>query len=299
MRQDATNRKSETIIIGLSGPSSSGKTTLARLLRQIFDCPGSSLFILHEDDFYKTDKLIPRKTFTSSQFGTRELDDWDCVDSLDLPLLKRVLSHIKLHGVTPDDFASKEDQNAVGDSGVSEHEVRQYAEEVKAWIRRASVVGGDDHKQVTICVVDGFLLFPDPDCKVGSGERELHDVLEPLLDLKLFLPSSREKTIDRRTKRTGYVTLEGFWEDPPGYVTDVVWPNYARDHAWLFGQTQGKDETLIRRAIDEGCVDRSTAEQRGVAVGPGCGDAHLKEILPWTIEMIKINMSKEIRRDIK
>ena len=41
-----------TIIIGLSGPSSSGKTTLARILRSIFP----SLFIIHEDDFYKTDK---------------------------------------------------------------------------------------------------------------------------------------------------------------------------------------------------------------------------------------------------
>lgn len=53
----------DTIIIGLSGPSSSGKTTLARLLRQIFNVHTSPkthgisirLFILHEDDFYKTD----------------------------------------------------------------------------------------------------------------------------------------------------------------------------------------------------------------------------------------------------
>jgi nicotinamide/nicotinate riboside kinase len=75
---------SKTIILGLSGPSSSGKTTLARLLRSIFnvsvtvpvsvsvpvadtDKDGNvtgtgekeyrlSLFILHQDDFYKTDK---------------------------------------------------------------------------------------------------------------------------------------------------------------------------------------------------------------------------------------------------
>jgi nicotinamide/nicotinate riboside kinase len=36
-------------IVGISGCSSSGKTTVARLLRDIF--PNS--FILHEDDFYK------------------------------------------------------------------------------------------------------------------------------------------------------------------------------------------------------------------------------------------------------
>lgn len=36
-------------IIGISGCSSSGKTTLARLLRDIFP----NAMILHEDDFYK------------------------------------------------------------------------------------------------------------------------------------------------------------------------------------------------------------------------------------------------------
>jgi nicotinamide/nicotinate riboside kinase len=50
----------ETILIGLSGPSSSGKTTLARLLREIFNIESHGLkisfVILHQDDVYKTDK---------------------------------------------------------------------------------------------------------------------------------------------------------------------------------------------------------------------------------------------------
>lgn len=37
------------LVVGISGCSSSGKTTLARLLRDIFP----SSLILHEDDFYK------------------------------------------------------------------------------------------------------------------------------------------------------------------------------------------------------------------------------------------------------
>lgn len=53
----------KNLIVGLSGPSSSGKTTLARLLRSVFTIPASpetnhnaiTLFILHQDDFYKTD----------------------------------------------------------------------------------------------------------------------------------------------------------------------------------------------------------------------------------------------------
>jgi ABC-type glutathione transport system ATPase component len=39
----------KAVIVALSGCSSSGKTTLARLLRDIFP----NTFILHEDDFYK------------------------------------------------------------------------------------------------------------------------------------------------------------------------------------------------------------------------------------------------------
>ena len=41
--------KRKAVVVGISGASSSGKTTLARLLRDVF--PGT--FILHEDDFYK------------------------------------------------------------------------------------------------------------------------------------------------------------------------------------------------------------------------------------------------------
>jgi len=45
----------KAIIVGISGCSSSGKTTLARLLRDIFP----NTFILHEDDFYKAeDQLV-------------------------------------------------------------------------------------------------------------------------------------------------------------------------------------------------------------------------------------------------
>lgn len=45
-----TDRKA--VVVAISGCSSSGKTTLARILRDIFP----STFILHEDDFYKTDE---------------------------------------------------------------------------------------------------------------------------------------------------------------------------------------------------------------------------------------------------
>lgn len=52
---EETENQPETIIVGLSGPSSSGKTTLARLLRTAFSVHGMKTFIIHEDDFYLPD----------------------------------------------------------------------------------------------------------------------------------------------------------------------------------------------------------------------------------------------------
>lgn len=278
-----------TVIIGLSGPSSSGKTTLARLLREIFNSPPIKLFIIHEDDFYKTDKLIPRRVFSSKEFGTRELDDWDCVESLDLPLLRRVLTYVKRNGMLPDDFASKEDQNTIGESGIDDVVIQGLKRDLQVEI--------GDHKETTICLMDGFLLYPDPNSENGSPEKELRDILDPLLDSKLFLSSTREQTIERRTKRTGYVTLEGFWEDPPGFVQDLVWPNYVKYHAWMFGhEEQGDSSNKVdkqkTRAVDEGRVNRRVAESDGVFVGPGDGDKHLRDILPWAIEKIKAQVQR-------
>jgi pantothenate kinase-related protein Tda10 len=42
----------KALVVGISGASSSGKTTLSRLLCDIFP----NTFVLHEDDFYKPEK---------------------------------------------------------------------------------------------------------------------------------------------------------------------------------------------------------------------------------------------------
>lgn len=56
----------QTLIVGISGPSSSGKTTLARLLQRIFcgvnldNKQQLNTFIIHEDDFYyPDDQCVP------------------------------------------------------------------------------------------------------------------------------------------------------------------------------------------------------------------------------------------------
>jgi len=47
-----TDSRRNALVVGISGASSSGKTTLSRLLRDIFP----NTFILHEDDFYKPEE---------------------------------------------------------------------------------------------------------------------------------------------------------------------------------------------------------------------------------------------------
>jgi nicotinamide/nicotinate riboside kinase len=81
------------------------------------------------------------------------------------------------------------------------------------------------------CFLDGFLLYCH---QMASVMKEI--------DIKLFLLVSRAKATERREARDGYVTLEGFWKDPPGYVDKIVWPNYVEAHEWLFdnGDVEGK-----------------------------------------------------------
>lgn len=65
-RKSIAEEKKKTIVIGLSGPSSSGKTTLARLLKTIFSVSGRvRTFIIHEDDFYFPDDkwVLPTASF--------------------------------------------------------------------------------------------------------------------------------------------------------------------------------------------------------------------------------------------
>jgi len=144
----------KTVIIGISGISSSGKTTVSRLLRDIFP----NTFVLHEDDFYWPDTQIPEKD---------GVQDWDCLEAIDVAGLQYALEYIKEHGKSPPDLFSKEDQNAVGDGKVDEAVVQRWKEKL-----RAEHHGSD----LRIAIVDGFLLF----------SQDMEKVWE-LMDVRLFL----------------------------------------------------------------------------------------------------------------
>jgi nicotinamide/nicotinate riboside kinase len=236
------------LLIGLSGPSSSGKTTLARLLRSIFP----KLILLHEDDFYRPEEELPLRS------GLR---DWDCAAAIDIPAFVKALRFIKSEGRLPDDLVSKEDQNAVGESGVSDQRVEELREEIGKWWTERDL----ESKIVRIVVVDGFLLF-------GESVAEIRE----LFDIRIFLRATYQAAKRRREARTGYVTLEGFWEDPPGYVDLVVWPAYVEEHGFLF-----------KEGNVDGDVDEDVARKLGLEVCPGAGKLKINDMLEWLVRLLK------------
>ncbi|KAH8708604.1 P-loop containing nucleoside triphosphate hydrolase protein [Phaeosphaeriaceae sp. PMI808] len=239
----------QPLLVGISGPSSSGKTTLSRLLRDIF--PPSKLFILHLDDFYLTDAEIPVHD---------GIQDWDCLESLNLPQLEQALQHIKLHGTSPEWLESKEDQNSVGEHGVPQSEIDRLRASVASWLD-----GKPEWQNRRICVVDGFLLFSDT-----MGD------IRPLFDVKLFLRTTYETAKRRREARTGYVTIEGFWEDPPGYVDKVVWPNYVQDHKFLFRHGNVENE-----------LNESVCKSVGINGMPKQAEENMSMCLKWAVEILE------------
>lgn len=181
------------------------------------------------------------------------------------PIPPRRLSHRSDHGCRPSEpssscpkkqtfIASKEDQNSVGTCPVPDSTIAHLKTRVSTW--STTPTGRKIFERLSLCVLDGFLLYTPSMRSIMAR-----------LDIKLFLLVSRAKATARREARDGYVTLEGFWKDPPGYVDKIVWPNYADSHGWLFeeGDVEGRlkmdllESEGIKAQVDKGLdVDMST-----------------------------------------
>ncbi|KAJ5751100.1 hypothetical protein N7533_008128 [Penicillium manginii] len=261
-----------TYIVGISGPSSSGKTTLARLLHQIFSdlTTGQAnklhTFIIHEDDFYHPDNKIPYMTLPSGA----KIQDWDTPTAINTTALSNSLTHVQKTGHLPPTQSSKEDQNTSGPPVVPESLIAELRSLVQT--RLSSTSTSTASTPSSIAFLEGFLLFAPPVDQPGKWadshpSRPIHEKIH----LSLFLPAVYSAVKVRREGRDGYVTIgeqpapgpgnlsstesesgslpvektgEGgdsldgpaelnFWVDPPGYVDDVVWPRYLKYHDWL------------------------------------------------------------------
>ncbi|KOS45480.1 hypothetical protein ACN38_g3622 [Penicillium nordicum] len=315
----------KAVVIGISGPSSSGKTTLARLLQRVFcgvnlkpEDSRLNTFIIHEDDFYFPDDKIPYTTTASGE----KIQDWDTASAIDIPFLSQALHYVRENGTLPPRLRSKEDQNDATDSGISDDLVQELRGVVRSRLRSKNKVAGKDSESPTIAFLEGFLLFAPP----GQEQhvlRSVHDAIH----LPLFLPAAYGVVKARREGRSGYVTVgpaleprstgdggdggggktgtdidleaeddrppQNFWVDPPGYVDDVVWPRYVTDHAWLLiaegGDEDQKDgsQALTEAELVWRIGDGTRARTDvGVEVAPGCGSAGMDVVLRWAVELI-------------
>ena len=242
---------SKPILLGVSGPSSCGKTTLARLLTRIF--PHTS--ILHADDFYFPDSQIPMRG---------DLQDWDCAEAIDVKKLVAALKRLKagesveaVHdGVASTEIPEEEVKGVK--AAIDEEALERLKNDVAAWEKNLKSER-KDWARSPLVIIDGFLLF-------GDSVREIRDEL----DIKILLRSTYEDSKQRREARSGYNTHEGYWEDPPGYFDDIVWPNYVKNHEFLF---QGSNV--------QGPVNEAASESVGIEVVPGMGQKTLGETLKY------------------
>ncbi|KAE8445892.1 hypothetical protein EG329_012671 [Mollisiaceae sp. DMI_Dod_QoI] len=136
------------VFIGLSGPSSCGKTTLAYLLKHIFP---NTLFVLHADDFCKEFEDVPT---------VNGYLDCDGPDAIDYERMAQVLDHMKLHGgVPPLDFKSWQEEVFPGQEEKALSTVPStLVAQLREHVQRSGV-----HDQATpLIIVDGFLLYQNP-----------------------------------------------------------------------------------------------------------------------------------------
>ncbi|KAJ5762420.1 uncharacterized protein N7511_005802 [Penicillium nucicola] len=214
-------------IIGISGPSSSGKTTLARLLQRIFcgvnlttndnNKTNLNTFIIHEDDFYFPDDQIPTVTLPSG----KQIQDWDTASAIDIPFLSKALTYVREHGTLPPRLRSKEDQNDQGESGVDDSLILQLRDTVQREL--SSISSSTEGLMRTVAFLEGFLLFSPPDGSISASasmgnvnenvtaqqDKDNH-ILRPVhnaINLHLFLPAPYELVKARREGRSGYVTI--------------------------------------------------------------------------------------------
>lgn len=183
------------VIIGISGPSSSGKTTVVKNIINLLDC-----MIIHEDDFYVPDDQIPIDPIRKEQ-------NWDHPDAINFERFQQCIEGVRNGKQLCKSLKSFE---ADIDLKLTQSEIDFFKECLL-----------DKPKDVQIVLVDGFMLFHD-------------EQIAKLFDLKLFYYSTYDCLKLRRSKRAGYSTVAGFWVDPPNYFDDFVWPAYEKYHNYLF-----------------------------------------------------------------
>ncbi|KAI9321177.1 hypothetical protein DFJ73DRAFT_605530, partial [Zopfochytrium polystomum] len=153
------------------------------------------------DRHYKTDSEIP---------VIDGVQHWDCPESLDMDSFVKCLQDVKSGAMNISILG--DNRPVISDNDIPSED-RPGLDAASAALLAALTATSGDNGSMDLVLVDGFLLFDDP--------RVLQE-----LDVLIFLHAPYEVLKSRRDSRAGYVTLEGYWADPPNYFEKFVWPAY-------------------------------------------------------------------------
>lgn len=204
--------------------------------------------------------------------------------------MSNVLKTVKKTGKFPESFESKEETNTLGPSNVSESQLmrirRKLSEEDLTVKNTSSNTNNDDKEQIKnktsihdtlFVIVDGIMLYHDPTLFI------------PYFDLCIFIRSRYNDLKTRRENRAGYVTLDGFWKDPPGYFDQMVWPGYVRAHSYLFDDSYEKNKD---KKIDINNNKKMESQLSQTAINeyhlktPDNLDYTMCQLLDWAVDRV-------------
>lgn len=236
-------------LLGISGPSSAGKTTLAHLLSSVFS-PHVQLLI-HGDDFCKDISLIP---------ACNGYIDADGPNGVDFENLVKTLDYVKANGGKPPDSLKSwqydvyPDQEARALRMVPQDTLKQMREKISKQLKGA---------KYSIVILEGFLLY------------NISDVLTRL-DGKLFIRLDHQEARRRRMTRPTYGSeaQDGeFWKTED-YFEKIVWRNYVEQHAHLFENGNA-----------EGRVDKKVCREKGIVLQEAM-NMEIVQTLGWAVDVV-------------
>lgn len=193
----SSSSKPKVLLIGIGGPTCSGKTSLTKHLVQLLSPSSSSssasssgeedspkCLILHQDDFAPPESsLVWNKEVESA--------DWDDPDtSVDWNRMRKTVSHLERTGTFPEGHSSHDELNPIPEVGIPP----AASEELRGKLRDAwkDTEGRPSH----IVFLDGFLLYYDEEVRSK-------------IDVSVFVRIGKKLLQQRREARGGYVTADG------------------------------------------------------------------------------------------
>ncbi|KAG1751817.1 P-loop containing nucleoside triphosphate hydrolase protein [Suillus lakei] len=200
------NIKTKVILVGVGGASCSGKTTLAKHMKDIL--PNS--VIVHQDDFYLPEELIP----THQGLNTK---NWDAPSAIDWPRMQKFLWDVKCLGGIPLDHIGCVTPDDGRNVPIDETRADAWKARFQDLEQRCLVVA---NTKVIWVLVDGFMLYWNQlDVCIFLRVQE-HILKERLEHVLLMVPCCARIVVP--------------WTDPEGYWDIICYPEYIMTHKDLF-----------------------------------------------------------------